>query len=244
MPAYFLLGLALLVALLVLGRLFANANPATLAEVLRWSAVVVLGGIGLLSLLRGHTLIGVLLGGTAALIWRGGRFQSWRRGGPGGAAGSASNVETAWFAMSLDHGSGAIDGEVRQGRFSGRRLSELSFDELLDLYDEVSAADPRSAPLLETFLDRSHEGWREDYAKRAPSGEDTGSRQRGWGRPEPERMSRNDALKILGLDAEPSDQEVKEAHRRLMMKHHPDRGGTDYFAAKINQAKEVLLDGG
>jgi len=244
MPAYFLLGLALLVALFVLGRLFAGANPGTLAQVIRWSAVTVLGGLALLSVLRGQALLGMMFGGAAAMIWRGRRFRSWHGGGSVAAGGGASNVETAWLAMSLNHASGLVDGEVRQGMFSGRHLSELSLDELLDLYDEVGTEDPRSVPLLDAFLDRVHEGWRDEYAERAPRGDDAGSRRRGWGRPEPERMSRQDALKILGLGESPSDEEIKEAHRKLMMKHHPDLGGTDYFAAKINQAKEVLLNGG
>lgn len=250
MPAYLLLGVALLLALLVLGRLFASANPGTLATILRWSGVVVLGGFGLVSILRGHALIGLFLVTAAVLIWRGGGFPSLRRGagagqaGQPGPGGSASNVETAWLAMSLDHASGAIDGEVRQGRFTGRHLSQLDLEQLLDLYEEVSADDPRSTPLLETFLDRTQEGWREELAKRAPSGAETGRRRRGWGRPEPETMNRQDALKILGLDGDPSEEEIKDAHRNLMMKHHPDRGGSDYFAAKINQAKEILLGEG
>ena len=242
MPVYFLIGLALLLALLVLGRLFASANPATLAQVLRLTGVVVLGGLALLSMLRGQAFLGMMLGGAALMVWRGWRFRSWRAGAP--SAGGASNVETAWLSMSLDHESGSVDGEVRQGQFSGRKLSDLSLGELLDLYDDVGGDDPRSVPLLEAFLDRVHEEWRDDYAERTPPGADAGSRRRGWGRPEPERMSRQDALEILGLGDSPSEKEIKEAHRKLMMKHHPDLGGTDYFAAKINQAKEVLLNGG
>ena len=47
---------------------------------------------------------------------------------------------------------------------------------------------------------------------------------------------------MLGLGDDPSAVEIKEAHRQLMMHYHPDHGGTDYLAAKINQAKEVLLE--
>ena len=57
-------------------------------------------------------------------------------------------------------------------------------------------------------------------------------------------MSRRDALEVLGLGDAPSEEEIKDAHRKLMMKHHPDLGGSDYFAAKLNQAKEILLNGG
>ena len=241
MPAYLMIGLALLLALLVLGRVFATANPGTLAQILRWSGVIVLGGLSLLALLRGQVLPGMLFGAAAAWVWRGMRFRAWRRApSPGGA----SNVETAWLAMSLDHESGTVDGEIRQGAFSGRRLSDLNLEELLDLYDAMRDDDPRSVALLEAFLDRMHEGWRDELVKRAPSGQESGSQRRGWGRPGSERMSRRDALEILGLGDAASEDEIKDAHRELMKKHHPDRGGSAYFAAKLNQAKEVLLKGG
>jgi hypothetical protein len=55
-------------------------------------------------------------------------------------------------------------------------------------------------------------------------------------------MTREEALAVLGLGPAPSREDVKHAHRRLMMKLHPDQGGTDYLAAKINRAKEILLD--
>jgi DnaJ homolog subfamily C member 19 len=54
-------------------------------------------------------------------------------------------------------------------------------------------------------------------------------------------MSRADALDILGLDPQPSRDEILAAHRRLIQKLHPDRGGTTYLAAQLNAAKERLL---
>ena len=55
------------------------------------------------------------------------------------------------------------------------------------------------------------------------------------------KMTREEALKILELSGDPSDQEIKNAHLKLMKKIHPDQGGSGYFAAKLNQAKDVLL---
>lgn len=54
-------------------------------------------------------------------------------------------------------------------------------------------------------------------------------------------MTREQALQILELSGNPTDEEIKEAHHRLMMKMHPDQGGSGYFATQLNQAKDLLL---
>lgn len=54
-------------------------------------------------------------------------------------------------------------------------------------------------------------------------------------------MTRAEALEILGLDAAASREEIIAAHKRLIQKFHPDRGGSPALAKKINMAKEVLL---
>ncbi|HEX4295282.1 MAG TPA: DnaJ domain-containing protein [Rhizomicrobium sp.] len=54
-------------------------------------------------------------------------------------------------------------------------------------------------------------------------------------------MSHDEALKVLGLGVNAGEDDIRAAHRRLMLQNHPDKGGSDYLASKVNEAKDVLL---
>ena len=140
---------------------------------------------------------------------------------------STTRVRTPWLEMELDHDTGEMRGTVLQGVHAGRALDELDRAGLLALYRE--AQDGETARLLEAYLDRRLGAeWRAD-AGSAPRGRaDTA-------------MTREEALKVLGLAEGASEEDIRAAHRRLMMQIHPDKGGSDYLAAKINEAKDVLL---
>lgn len=145
-----------------------------------------------------------------------------------------SSIRTERLEMTLDHASGAMDGRVLAGPYAGRRLGELARDDLLDLLAQCRATDPKSAQLLEAYLDRMHgDDWR---AQDADAGQGHAA-----GGSDP-RLTRQEALAILGLAEDADAAAIRAAHRRLMQRFHPDRGGSDYLAAKINEAKRVLLD--
>ena len=74
--------------------------------------------------------------------------------------------------------------------------------------------------------------------KHANSGEQPQPPPSGRGK---QKMTRNEAIEILALKPDYNEEDVIAAHRRMMQKVHPDRGGSDYLAAQINQAKEILL---
>ena len=144
-----------------------------------------------------------------------------------GAGPRSSEVEAAELRMTLHHDSGQMDGEILAGSFQGRRLSTLDLDELRSLRAALTDAD--SLRLLESYLDRHHPGWG-DAAEGATGAE-----------PSDGQMDEARALEVLGLEAGATQEDVIDAHRRLIQKLHPDRGGSTYLAATLNEAKRVLL---
>lgn len=159
-------------------------------------------------------------------------------GGPALASSSTgsaqqSSIRTRYLEMRLDHASGAMDGEVLDGPFKGRRLSDLSLDELLRMLELYRESDGQSAAVLEAYLDRERESdWRE---RDQTSGRGSGATGLS------ERLTKAEAWSILGLEPGADAAAIRAAHRRLMQRLHPDRGGSDYLAAKINEAKRLLL---
>ncbi len=239
---YLLLGIALLVGLILAGHWFARADPRLLARGLKRLAFALIAGVALYLVLTGR-LAWALFALPALLPWFL-RFRSLARaakaysrmsaamhGGPGAGTGQASEVETRFLRMFLDHDSGAMTGEVIAGTYAGRRLDQMSLAELLELLKTCWDEDQQSAQVLEAYLNRVHGNWREEAAAGGRGAEAFGEGP----------MSRDEAYRILGLDPGAGTGEIKEAYHRLMAGLHPDHGGSTYLASKINQAKDVLL---
>lgn len=241
---YLGIGLVLLALFYMGSKAFVSANPAVLVAAARKIGAFVLGIGGLYLMITGRELPALLILSAAAAVGGknilpgplgrifGGLFGGGSPSpdfstvgtGPNGARQSV--IETPWLAMTLDHDSGNLAGTVRQGRFQGRRLADLAKPDLLALAAEL-AGDAQSAALLESYLDRLHPDWRQASGPAAapPTGQ----------------MTADEARAVLGVGPQATADEIRDAHRRLLKKMHPDVGGSDYLAAKINQAKDLLL---
>ncbi len=219
----------LLVALL-LAFAFVRADAATVARTLGLlgPALLALVSVGLLAVGR-VGLAGAVFSGAAAW-YLSGRQRRAAQPSPG----KRSTVRTAALEMELDHDSGVLAGMVLAGHFEGRELASLSREDLVSLHAELSG-ETDSLQLLEAYLDGRFPGWRDGMDAHVGGGE---RRAPGSG-----AMTEQEAYQILGLEAGASTADIRKAHRRLMQRVHPDLGGSSFLAARINEAKDVLLNG-
>ena len=114
------------------------------------------------------------------------------------------------------------------------RLDDMTVSEKLDLLRHCWTEDEASARVLEAYLDRVHPDWRD-------AAEDAGPQTGGAGPSRSGAMTRAEALAVLGLSEGASRQDIKAAYQRIISGLHPDHGGSDYLAAQVNEAKDVLL---
>ncbi|MCJ8309849.1 MAG: DnaJ domain-containing protein [Hyphomicrobiales bacterium] len=227
-----LLGLAIIALVL-----FLTVNPSTLAFLIRRIVPMALIGAGaVLMLLKQAGLGSLLLFGGLALFRRMRGVGTLGPSGGGGFGGSGgqqrSSVRSAALEMQLDHETGAMNGLVLVGAYEGKELDLLEREELFELRSEI-ADDGESLALLDAYLDRRLAGWREDAHADADAGQGSPASSG--------PMGKKEAYEVLGLSAGASVEEIRKAHRRLMKTAHPDSGGSTFLAAKINEAKDVLL---
>jgi hypothetical protein len=229
----FIAGVVALYLLLWAIRQFGRLTPTDAAKIVRrGGATLGVLGAALLALtgrFRLAVMLATLIGGWAS-VNRGAGFGA--AFGPAGQSGRISTARSATIEMRLDHLSGAISGSVLAGPFQGRALDDLARPDCMSLLAFCRRDDPEGARLLEAYLDRRFARWRDADE---PQGE---RRRQGRG---VETMTREEAYEILGLPQGAGAEEIVRAHHALMMKLHPDHGGSTLLAARVNEAKEVLL---
>lgn len=232
--------IGILIALFLALRWFTRSNPASVSKALRRLGLAALVALGLWLVLTGKVAgLFAVAAGLAPWIMRALRLHSmWKSVGRMGSRtaqaspGNKSSVQTRFFRMSLDHDTGELDGEILEGPGKGSLLSQVNFEQAMDLWSRAQV-DPPSLQVLESWLDRTWPDWREKAGagpgSEQPSAAGTGA------------MTRDEAWEILGLQPNASADDIKAAHRRLMRMVHPDHGGSTWLASRINQARDLLL---
>ncbi|MGZ0188444.1 MAG: hypothetical protein ACKVH0_10645 [Alphaproteobacteria bacterium] len=227
---WFLIGLVVLGAVLGFARWYANAPTGQAGRAFKIVLVVVIGIVALLLMTRVGVspLIGLLIAlGPVLLGLRGALRRARAAQGP--TPGGASTVMSDWFEMSLAHDTGAIGGVVRRGPHAGQELDDLD-EATLDALALAAADDANSTRLLAAYMARR-------FGRPDPGEPETGHQESSGS------MSVSEALAVLGLEAEGLDPDnINQAYKHLISATHPDRGGSAYLAAKINEARKVLID--
>lgn len=229
----------------MLVREFLNAAPAVVARRMRQGGGTVLIVFALLLLARGQVGTALGFGGLGFWLMTGRSASPFGGRRPAGGAGPRgrsrmSRVRSATIEMELDHASGVMSGLVLAGPFEGAPLSQLDRDNLFSLHAFCLSADPEGARLLEAYFDRRFPGWRgtaqhEQDARGAGPGPGARRGARAG------TMSEDEACQLLGLAKGASREEVARAHRSVMKTAHPDHGGSTDLAARVNEAKDVLM---
>jgi hypothetical protein len=224
-------GVVVLVLLLWAASVFAKTDTRKLIRVLRPA-----GGAGALLLAvflgaRGELAVALPLG------FAGLSMLGWLPFGPAGfgqrtskTPRQVSRVRSAFLEMELDHDTGAMRGRILAGPHEGVPLDALDVATLAGLLANI---DEESRALLAAYLDRREPHWRENVEGGAAAGQGAPARSG--------KMTPEEAYQILGVEPGASAAEIGRAHRTLMKKLHPDQGGSTYLAARVNEAKDVLL---
>ncbi len=151
-------------------------------------------------------------------------LKSWQSFG-GSQLGPKLKAESLELKVNIANGS--LDGTVLKGLYEGQTLSSLNQEQLDKLRAQFQVDDPKATRLLTAYMARRfHSTGGQQYQQASHSTD----------------ASAQEAWQILGLEEGASPAEIIKAHKRLIQKLHPDRGGNDYLAAKINAAKDVLIE--
>jgi hypothetical protein len=217
-------------------RQFGRITPAQAAKIVRGGGFAVGVAAVLMLVLRGSLGAAGMLASAlfAGGFSRGGNPFASIMNAAGWGRGEAreSIARSATIEMRLDRTNGRMSGQVTAGPYTGWDLDRMTRTDCLKVYNYCAGDDPEGAALLEAYFDRRFPAWRQ-----AEQG-DGDPRPRGWSGGS---LTRDEAYEILGLPKGAGRDEIVAAHRGLMKKLHPDYGGSTALAARVNQAKDVLL---
>ncbi|NDC57037.1 MAG: hypothetical protein EBZ69_09600, partial [Alphaproteobacteria bacterium] len=145
-----------------------------------------------------------------------------------------SFLSTTHLHATLHHDTQRMTGKVLEGQLKGFGLHELDKDDLKNLYAELGGCDPRGQELFVLWLNRhGPPHWPLDFGvQKHPESEPP---------PAPKSpMTRDEALKVLGLEDGCTPEQIMSAYKHLMARNHPDRGGSTYLAQLLNEARDLL----
>lgn len=228
-----IVGFGLLVALWLF-QMARKMDRRVLMASLRW----IVGGFAALiagaALLLRRIDIAMIVGALAASVLLHGRIGQFSFDSISSGKANTSKVKSRYLDMELDHDTGELSGRVLDGQFAGWDLLDLGEYETRALIEEIGH-DAESINLLESWLDTNRAGWREYFAEQ---GRDGGTGRASASSSDPV----SEAYAVLGLSPGATAEEIRAAHRELMKGVHPDRGGSEFLAAKINDARDLLLE--
>jgi hypothetical protein len=225
-----LLGIAAVgIFLWALGKGYLSADGGMIGQLIRQMGGFALIGTGVTLATTGRFLPAVpcVLGG----LWLLGYLQV--RGLKNWSTSNVMRQRSQMLDIGIDGSTGRVSGTVTAGAFSGRALDSLSREECYRLAQDLNDQDLTGLRLFAAYLDGRFPGWREDLQGRSHAGSRDKAR--------PGVMTDKEAYQILGLGPGADEAAIREAHRRLITKIHPDLGGSDALAALVNEAKDTLL---
>lgn len=188
------------------------------------------GGAGIILALRGRWDFAIVLVSLSAWLLG---FKLPAMFDPIGRA-RRSELHTLALLVWFDQGSGEIEAQVRSGQFAGRWVHKMKPEEIFVLVRELAQIDPQGLNLIAQDLDRRAPGWRQHVQFDAAAGQSPATSAA--------EMREQEAYEILGLEPGATEEAIRAAHRALIARFHPDRGGSTYLAAMVNRAKDIALE--
>jgi hypothetical protein len=231
---WLILGIAAVIGLIMIFRGVGGIDPKRAVKILL-GIIVIAGGVVAIYFIATRGINALMFAAAMLLpfLLRARGVRQFMNNLRGPSPGQETGLKTRFLRMSLDHDSGVLEGTVLEGQFKGRRLGEMSKEDVQALLAECRVEDEQSASVVEAYLDRVYgAAWRGGEAQGGES-----EKRSPWAG----GMTPDEAREVLGVSGDATEGQIKKAHHELMKKIHPDQGGSNYLASKINQAKETLL---